>query len=235
MTKPVQSPTSQPLTQAEEVKNNAWNENKHKHLRDTVLKVAAIVALVLVGAASLASIFVAPVVFPVTFAAVSSSAFAILGISGGTGWIIGMGGALVLGILSDWTNYRDPKVASNELFKLKTAKVPLSISKYQRLHRYGIISKEELQNRRQLEGDCRKYQRTQSKIDSIKDKIDQKQKKVDRIKEMPSMNTRKKVLEKEIEELNKEKEPLEEKKAGFVKKFADFHDSIVDFDPKASA
>jgi len=216
-------------------KFEAWNDNKRKLLRDTVLKVAAIVALVLFGAANLASIFVAPVIFPVTFAAVSSSASAILGISGGTGWLIGMGGAAVLGILSDWTNYRDPKVASNELFKLKTAKVPLSISKYQQLHRYGIISKEELQKRRQLEGDCRKYQRTQSKIDSIQGKIDQKQRKIDRIKEMSSMNTRKKVLEKEIEELNKEKQPLEENKARFLKRFADFHESIVDFDPKASA
>lgn len=48
-------------------------------------------------------------------------------------------------------NYRNPKTAARELKSLRTAKSPISLDKFKRLHRYGLISDSELKQRQNLE------------------------------------------------------------------------------------
>ncbi len=202
---------------ASSAKLQAWNDHKHKHLTDTALKVAAIVVLALLGAVTFALPFVSSII-PLSTAAMVG--LIVAGKAGGSGICAS---AFVLGIVFDWTNYRDKKQAAKTLADLKAAKVPLALSKYKRLNRYGIISDNELEARKELGKDCKRYRAI---VKSLSAKVS-----YFRLLYQCETHPLESSLKAELLELKKEIEELEREKTAIERRFADFHTSIVRIDP----
>ncbi len=211
-------------------KLEAWNTNKHKNLRDTILKVVAIVGLVLLGCGGFAAGIAVPILLPtLPVAAVLALTF-----SAPTLFAFSNTGAMVLGFMTDWNNYRDPDQVIKTLADLKSAKTPHPVSTYERLHRYGIISKHELGRRKVLENSFTKYKQVVSELNNKTQLIVSKDAEITRLALMPSMAARYSELIDEAKTLTDLVGVLDNQKSKLEEEFKRFHDSIVDFDPHSS-
>lgn len=207
-------------------KLDAWNENKHKNLRDTILKVVAIVALVLFGFGALAASIAVPVVLPIIPAALIVASLPL----GVLSFIVSNCTAMFVGC-RDWTDYRNPDNVVKKLKDLKEAQFPRPIYIYKHLHRYGIISNDELNKRVELEASCHKYQQTVRELNNKTRLILSTREEIKRLTLMPSMATRKSDLEKEVEKMEARVGELDDQKVDLQREFDAFHTSIAEFDP----
>jgi len=222
MTSKIQPNTLSPA----DCKRNEWNEKKSLQLRENALKIASIALCAILGAAvTLASIYLIPIV------PIASSLLLTLGVAGAGGYIATALAAAFTVTFSDKTNYRNRYEVQQLFQEIKNAEVPLPVSRFKRMHRFGIISDDELEQRSDLEKDCKQYRQCLRDLQTTERELVLKQRQLKKLEPLTSMEDQKASLNKEIEELNEEKDRLVQQRDSLIDKFKKFNQSIVDFNP----
>lgn len=221
----VTNTTSSNLVHSMQEKRAEWQEKSKKCPRDLALKVAAIALLFLLALA----VTVAPPFFIPLAASVGVFVGTVLGLTATSAALVF--GATFMFIGFDLTNYRNPKNVLNVLSDIKNAKKPLSLSYFERLHRHGVISDQELKEREGLEDKAKEYKTLTNRISEMNNKISSKTRELKKLKNLEAFKERRKSIEAKIERLKKYSEKKEKRLKEIKTEFKKFHEKIVDFNP----
>lgn len=208
-------------------KKAEWKDKSKKYVTDTILKVSAIVGLILLGFAIIATPFVCPAIIPCVGAGL------IIGLACGSSALAGFSilGAGFIANYSDFTDFRKPKNVEKALSRIKNADKPLSLSYFKRLNRYGIISDSELSKRKSLEPKAKEYKKLKKEILKLNGQIISKKRESKELSNLPTLKKKKDKIDNEIKALAEIIENKEKEISNIKKEFASFHKGIVDFNP----
>lgn len=214
-----------------DAKLTQWNEKKSNWNKDIVLKVAAVAALILLSASLFAGALAGG-----TFALPVLGAGAAIGISLGGGAATGfaMTATAMVANFFDWRNYKSAKNVTHAFSKIKNAQTPLPMEYFKRLHRYGIISDSELETRKSMENQVKEYSELKTQLTSLQKKIPILEKEIEKLRNLSSNEREMIQYSNQWTALNEKISEVESKIMGIEKAFADFHRSIVDFNPAST-
>lgn len=237
-------------------KREEWLQKSNKRLISTVLKIAAITfatfALIAGAAAYLFALAHASTPSPIQLAAIKVSLSVFI--------ISGLAAAALFGVsyLIDPNNYylngpknepsldfvRFPGEAQKELDNVRNSEKPIPLKKFEALHDVGVITANELEARKKLEEDAKKYCHLERKIKQFQDQINIDEKYLENSAAIDGDQavygpsglkvTSRKEIERNLAVLKENEEKLIEEFDGVKKIIVDYHQSIIDFDPKSA-
>lgn len=200
-----------------------WEDKSKQCKWDIALKVAAIAGAILLTVSFTAAMFAFPYIAPITVPLAFIIGSCVLAPIGLTGLI----GSLALPFVFNFTNYNNPENAKKALQSVKEEGIPQPIDYFKRLHRYGIISDSELQERKDLKEDISRYRSLESEQRSIISKVAANNSVIDKINGLDSMKNQ---LNLEIKELNNKNIEITNEMEELMDKFNKFANNIESFD-----
>ncbi len=209
-----------------QTKMQLWENNNKKHKWELALKVTGVALTVLVAGAFTAAMIALPFLVPPTLPVVLIACLAVP-------WgLCGLGSFVGNFFSIDYTNYSKKENAEKAIKEMQKEGVPLPLDHFKRFHRYGMISKQELEARKALKNDVKKYYELQNEKYGIKRDVARKNQRINALRGLDSNQTQVNKLKEEIEKRNQRDKTITEEMGALMVKFNEFAATIQPLESK---